>query len=376
MRLRKLAALVLVALTLAACGGSEAAPEAGREILVLGVMGTSDSKSPQVVSMIRGVEQAVGEYNDNADSRYDIELKQFNTQPQPGEAGAGESEIANTERMIGVVGPFTTGEVTALGPVFESSGLPYMVPSATGNSVPAEGWKGFRRLAADDRREGQVLAAHAADRVSGAIVLITEDSPEGDPFAEGAKEALAAVQRPPSRTETVKPNDPPITLSGQLAKEPPEAILYGGSGASGKALLDNLRKAGYKGILIASHQIRELNPGGLGGGVVSASAGADPADPGAARFVARYQDRFDAAPANFALESYEGALMLLEAVEEVQGNPRAVTDFLRLNRKFRGDARNYDFNDRGDSVNAPVWVYESTNGGWRLSGRSDRLAGR
>lgn len=320
------------------------------------------------------MEQAVAEHNDNPDFRYDIELKQFNTQPKPGEAGAGESVIANTERLVGVVGPFATGEVSALGPVFENAGLAYMVPSATGSEIPADGWRGFRRLVAGDRREGAVLATHATQRVTGAIVLITEDSAVGNAFAEGAKEALAAVQRPPSRTETVKPGDPPVTLSGQLAKEAPEAVVYGGGGESGKALLDNLRKAGYQGILVASHQIRELNPDGLGGGVVSDSAGADPSDPGVVRFTENYRKRFDATPTNFALESYEGALMLLEAVEEVQGNPRAITDFLRLNVKFRGDAQNYEFDGRGEPVNAPVWIYESTNGGWKLSGRSDRLA--
>lgn len=66
--------------------------------------------------------------------------------------------------------------------------------------------------------------------------------------------------------------------------------------------------------------------------------------------------------------------MLLEAVEEVQGDPRDVTDFLKVNRRFRGDSKSYEFDDRGEPLNAPVWIYESTNGGWKLSGRSDRLA--
>ncbi|MEX0789793.1 MAG: ABC transporter substrate-binding protein, partial [Actinomycetota bacterium] len=268
MRANKLAAAVVLALIVGACGGSDPAPQAGREILVLGVLGTSDSDQPQVVGMIRGVQQAVGEYNNNPDSRYDIELKEFNTQPQPGEAGAGESAIANTERLIGVVGPLALPEVQSLAPALENFGLSYMVPSVTATAVPADGWRGFRRMVANDRQEGRVLAAHALERVSGAIALVTEASPEGVPFAEGAREVLDAAQRPPSRTSTIEPGDPPITLSANLTTEAPEAILYGGGGASGKALLDNLRTAGYQGLLVASHQIRELNPDGLGGGVV------------------------------------------------------------------------------------------------------------
>lgn len=359
-----------------ACGGAEAVPEAGREILVLGVMGTSDSDQAPIVGMIRGVQLAVDQYNGNQDSRYEIELKEFNTKPAPGEAGAGESEIANTERLIGVVGPFAPDEVAALGPALESSGLPYMVPSVTATSVPEDGWRSFRRLVANDRQEGKAMAAVAADRVGGAIALVTEESGEGEPFQEGAKEALAALERPPSRTDTVEPGDPPISLSAALAKAAPEAVLYGGGGASGKALLDELRKAEFKGVVVASHQIRELNPTGLGGGVISDSAAADPADPGVARFAGRFEDEFDSPPPQFALEAYEGAVMLLEAVDEVQGDPREITGFLQLNRKFRGDSKAYEYDDRGEPANAPVWVYESTNGGWKLSGRSDRIAAK
>ena len=375
MRLKAPVAQLLIALTLVACGGGEPAPEAGREILVLGVMGTSESQDPLVVGMIRGVQQAVAEYNGNDDSRYEIELKEFNTQPAPGEAGAGESEIANTERLIGVVGPFALPEVEALGPAFENSGLAFIVPSVTNNGVPQDGWRNFRRLVASDRREGTLLATYAADRVGGAIALVTEDSAEGEPFAEAAKEALDKLQRSPSRTDSVEAGDPPTNLAAALVKAAPEAIVYGGGGGSGKALLDALRKAGFKGILVASHQLRDANPPGLGGGVVSASPGSDPGDRGSARFAGRYEDRFDSKPPHFALEAYEGALMLAEAVEEVRGNPRQIAEFLRLNRRFRGDSKTYNFDDRGEPVDAPVWIYESTNGGWKLAGRSDGTSG-
>lgn len=372
MRLRAATALLLLA-SLVACGGSDSVPEAGREILVLGVMGTTDSDNPSVVGMIRGVQQAVAEYNGNDDSRYEIEIKQFNTQAAPGEAGAGESEVANTERLVGVVGPFVAAEVQSLGPALETTGLSYIVPSVTAAEVPEEGWRNFRRLVASDRQEGRILAAHAAGRVGGGIVLVTEQSPEGEPFAEAAREELERLQRAPARADTVEPNDPPVNLSKAIVTAAPEAVVYGGGGASGKALLDELRKAGFQGLVVASHQIRDLNPAGLGGGVVSVSAGSDPA--ASERFAGRFEDRFDAQPPVFALEAYEGALMLLEAAEEVQGDARTVSEFLRRNRSFRGDSKSYDFDDRGEPVNPPMWIYESTNGGWRLAGRSDRTGG-
>lgn len=341
---------------------------------MLGVMGTSESENAVVVGLLRGVDLAVREYNADDDSRYRIELKEFNTQPSPGEAGAGESEIVNTERLIGVVGPFAAAEVGALGPVFENSGMSYMVPVVTSTEVPAEAWRGFRRLVASDRQEGGVLAGHAARRVGGAIALVTEQSGAGTAFSEGAAEALGAAERPPSRTDTVAPETTPSTLAASLVEAAPEAVLYGGGGATGKALLDSLREAEFQGLVIASHQLRELNPDGLGESVSSASVVADPADPGVEGWAERFRDEFDLPPSPGAMEAYEGAFMFLDAIEEVGGNPRAVTGFLRLNTRFRGDSKTYEFDERGQVAGPPVWIYESTAGGWRLAGRSDRLA--
>ncbi len=344
-------------------------------MLVLGVMGASDSQGATVVGMIRGVEQAVAEYNGNDDSRYEFELKEFNTQATPGEAGAGESEIANTERLIGVVGPFALAEVESMGPAFENFGLPYIVPSVTGGGVPDDGWMNFRRLVANDQQEGRILASRAADRVDGAIALVSEDSAEGEPFAEAAKAELDRLQRSPTRTDSLDRGANPTALAAALAKEAPEAVLYGGGGSTGKALLDALRKAEFRGLTVASHQMRDAHPAGLGGGVVSTSAACDPAAAPAARFAGRFEDRFESKPPAFALEAYEAALMLLEAAEEMQGNPNGIPEFLRLNRRFRGDSKQYEFDDRGEPVNPPVWIYESTNGGWKPAGRSDRPPG-
>lgn len=361
-------------LTLGACGGAGNTPAVGRDILVLGVMGTSDSENAAVVGMLRGVELAVDEYNASGDSRFRIEIKEFNTQADPGEAGAGESEIANTERLIGVVGPFAPGEVSALGPVFENAGMSYVVPAVTATEVPAENWRGFRRLVASDRQEGGALADHAVRRVGGAIALVTEQSGVGAAFAEGATEALGAAERPAGRTDTVAPESTPSSLAAALVEAAPEAVLYGGGGATGKALLDSLREAEFQGLVIASHQLRELNPDGLAAGVLSASVVADPADAGVEALAGRFRDEFQAPPSPGAVEAYEGAFMILDAIEEVGGNPRVVTDFLRLNNRFRGDSKIYVFDERGQSVSPPVWIYESTAGGWRLAGRSDRLA--
>jgi ABC-type branched-subunit amino acid transport system substrate-binding protein len=116
-----------------------------------------------------------------------------------------------------------------------------------------------------------------------------------------------------------------------------------------------------------------MHPGGLGGGVASSSPAADPTESNARGFAAAYREKFDEAPMPFALEAYEGALMLLEAVEEVEAKPRDITEFFQQNRSFLGDSKRYEFDPTGELPEAPVWVYESGEGSWRLAGRSDRV---
>lgn len=363
--------LLFLAVVLAACAGPDQAAGTGRDILVLGVLGTSDSESASVAGMVAGVRLAVEEYNAHEDSRYSIQLREFSGETTPGEAGAGESEIVNTERLIGVVGPFGVEELRSLAPALDNVGLSYVVPSVTSAGLPEDGWRGYRRLVGDRRQQGRALAAYAAGRVEGSIAVVSEQSAPGENFGEGAKEALEVLERSASRSDTMESGSTPSTLAAALADSAPELVMYGGGGESGKALVEALRAAGYGGLVVASGEIRELNPSGLGTGVLAGSPGAAATDSGVLSFTSRYEAEFGSPPPMFALEAYEGALMVLEAAEEVQSNPRSITDFLRLNRMFRGDSKYYRFDERGEPVNPPVWVYESDEQGWALAGRAE-----
>ena len=340
---------------------------------MLGIAAVSDDANPGLTAMIRGVELAVEQYNGNPDSRYEIELKELGIKPAPGEAGATEGDITKTERLIGVVGPFSEQEITEIGPNFEASRMSFVVPPITATSVPQGGWTTFRRLVANDRQEGEVLSRYAAGKVDGGIVIVAEDSDAGAAFAAGAKEWLDGNGRPPARTESVEAGDALGNLGTSLTQAAPGAILYGGGGQTGTALLEALRKAEFKGLFVASHQLREMHPGGLGAGVVSSSPAADPSDAASERFATSYRDEYGAVPGPYALEAYEGALMLLEAVEEVEARPRDVTEFFRRNTSFLGDSKRYDFDASGELPDAPLWIYESAEGSWRLAGRSDRV---
>ncbi|MBW3590679.1 MAG: ABC transporter substrate-binding protein, partial [Actinobacteria bacterium] len=297
----------------------------------------------------------------------------FSPDSGPGEAGAGRGDIEQTARLIGVVGPFTAEAVNELGPGFSEAELPFVVPSVGTASAPPDEVTSFRRLIAHHAQEGAVLAAHAAGLVAGGIVLVTEDSDPGRAFSEGAEPTLAELDRTPERVERVQPEAGMDTLATALADAAPEVVLYGGAGSTGSTLVQSLMSKGYEGRIVTSHQVKLASPDGLGTGVISSSPFADPAAAAAPGFAEAFEEAYGSTPPRFALEAYEGAWMLLEAIEEVEADAEAVNAFLQSNRSFRGESKQYEFDGSGDLSSGLLWLYESDEGGWTLSGRSDSL---
>ncbi|MEX2587233.1 MAG: branched-chain amino acid ABC transporter substrate-binding protein [Actinomycetota bacterium] len=336
-------------------------------------MGTLESEDPTVVGMVQATQLAIGEYNDDPDSRYEIEFRQFSADSGPGEAGTGQGDIEQTARLIGVVGPFTAEEVNSLGPGFSEAQMPFVVPSVNTPSAPPDGVNGFRRLIANSTQEGRVLAAHIAGLVDGGIALVTENSDPGRELSEGTEQLLGELKRPPVRTERVEPDSSMDALATALSTDSPDAVLYGGGGATGSALVQALKTQGYQGRIVTSHQVREHSPDGLGSGVIGSSLFAEPGE-AAPGFVQAFEQAYGSVPSRFALEAYEGAWMLLEAIEEVQADAQAVSEFLQSNRTFRGESKVYEFDESGEQPNGPVWIYESAESGWSLTGRSDRVS--
>jgi ABC-type branched-subunit amino acid transport system substrate-binding protein len=370
---RRWPACFLLLLLAAGCGSVKPVP-VSREIVVVGVLGIAQGGESQE-SQLRGVQVAVAEYNARSDSHFRAILKKADTKGSSDGAKQAADSLAKTDRLVGVVGPLNAGEGAAAASVLEGAGIPYLVPIGD-PAVPPPGGKFFRRLVPNPAQEAAALAREAARRVSGGIAIVRDSNDLGSAFETGAMQALEAIKRPPVKLDEIEPKQNLGGLAYSIIRAPPDAILYGGSGEQGKALVDALRQAGFRGLVVTSHQVMQINPQGLGGsGIISSSLLADPSDPSLSDFAKAYKDRFSSDPPPGALELYEGTFMLLDAIEEVGGKPAAVAEFLRQNRGFRGDSKEYRYDPSGELIKPPVWLYESTASSWRLSGRSDLVGG-
>lgn len=327
-------------------------------------------------SMVRGIELAIRQYNSDSESSYEVRLHREDTKGSADGTTQAATNITSTELLIGVVGPFAADEAGLAGPLLDQSQIPFLVPNVTEGDLSQRGWSSFRRLVADDRREGEALAAEILRRTK-KIVLIHDGSGPGQDAIEGAKGVLEAAGA------GVRIDDVPLKPAGKdwaaitraVVQDAPEAVLFGGE-APGKAgaLIASLRGGGYKGRYYTSHFARDpafiTAAGEAGAGTFTSCVCAEPSDSRLRRLVAAFRQTFSARLHPFAAEAYEGTLMLLEAIEEVEPKPASVTEFLRSAPNFLGDTKHYEFDPSGELVRPQIWLYELSGGAWRPAGRS------
>lgn len=369
MRFRSAALPVFTSLLAVSCGGAQPQVSTERQTVSLAVIGSLNAEP--AVSIVRGIQIAISEYNAKADSSFEARLVRVNADGKSATLDSASQTLVNTERIIGVVGALSPQESAEVGSVLGEVSIPFILPSVQSLSVPLEGWNSFRRLIAHDRQEGAELTAELARRSQGPAFLVHTADAEGAAFVEGARGQLEKLARPVVKVEALGGKPDFNSLSAAIIQSGAGLVIFGGEGQAAKVFGGSLKKAGFKGAVGFTHQIRNVKASSSEVPVtaISSSAAMDRADPSLKSFRETHQRRFSVDPSPFTIESYEGALMLLEAIQEVEAKPKEISEFLRLNRSFLGDSKEYEFDEKGELLSPPVWLYEA-GGTWRYAGKS------
>lgn len=357
--------------------GSACAPSpsirAGREQVVIGVVGAfSGTGALETTGIARGARIAVDEYNRDPESIFEARIEQADTAGTAEGAASTAGKIVTADLLVGIVGPFTIEEASAAATVFDQAEVPFLVPSVSDVSFSQVGFRQLRRLVADDRQEGAAMAVETLRRVgrSAKLAIIHDGSGGGVAFADGAREKAESAGGPTAPVFEAAGAVDWNALAAQIMKDPPAALIHGGAADRAAAFVAASRSAGFEGLFIASRHARDATYRAAAGeaaeGTLSDTTCADPADPSLSRFRDAHSRRFEALPQLCSHEAYEGTWMLLEAVQEVEPNPRKVSEFFRNARSFLGDAKLYEYGEDGQLVNGTVWVSELKGGNWRF----------
>lgn len=96
-------------------------------------------------------------------------------------------EIAAEDNVIGVVGPKTSVDTRAAGPIFDAKGLVYLSASATNATLTDGSLKNFYRVVASDALQAPAMAEFIAREMDPSTVLVVRDD---EAYSQGLAEGL------------------------------------------------------------------------------------------------------------------------------------------------------------------------------------------
>lgn len=271
--------------------------------------------------------------------------------------------IVNDDRILGVVGPLLSSEVTAVGESLNRGRLAMISPSATRANLNTGAWDVFHRTTPDDNAEGE-----AAGRVIQAVLrsrrvfVVNDNSAYGIGLAAKARQTLGGgVVGSATLTEGVP------SVAAKIKTSRATAVFVGGPADKAGTLLKEMRARGITATMIggdainAEALVNAAGPANAEGTLLVCScidaSGLDQS------FVRSYQSRFGSPPGVYAGPAYDATTIFLTGLTAGVSDRAAM---LRHVHQYRGDgvAGSYRFTSNGDLDPGVVrvWTFKVHDG--------------
>jgi branched-chain amino acid transport system substrate-binding protein len=371
-----LALLTAVALVGAACGGDDTPPssDGGGAVDCTWAIGTMGALSGDAATIgqpiFKGIQYGVDRANSDGSLPCKLELVSQDSQGDPSQAPPLAQEIAQTENLVAVVGPYFSGETDAVGDTFEEAGLAFLTPSATNPDLSSNGWTGFFRLVGTDAQQGSEAADYIT-RVAGKskVAVMHDNSEYGKPLAEVVKDTLGGA------ATTIIPINPEETdHSAEISKVPSDtdAVFFGGYQPEFSELLKQAADAG-----IGSPDVLWLSGDGSKAPELGADKSAqgavvfcpcdDPSvsqNPDANQFAKDFKTDVGEPPGTYAVEGFDGVQMVVNAITQsglagdasIDDVRAAIKDYISGN-EYVGLSKTYAFDDKGEIGTVSIFAY-------------------
>jgi branched-chain amino acid transport system substrate-binding protein len=204
MRTRKLAMLLLLpvlALVVAACGSSNKSDTSSGGASTAAKAVTNCTAQVAVEAPITGpVAQLGGEQlhfaqlaveDDNAKNGTKVSIVQGDTQLEPKQATTVTRQFVSNDKIVAIVGPAGSQEVSAIGSAITRAGLPAISGSATNTDLTAKGtFPTFFRVVPRDDVQGPQDANYIANTLKPKKVMLVDDQTS---YSTGLADAIIPV---------------------------------------------------------------------------------------------------------------------------------------------------------------------------------------
>jgi branched-chain amino acid transport system substrate-binding protein len=379
--LRSLAPLLLVvALVLAA-----SAQQAGAPIQIAWSGPLTGDVAQLGQGYLNGIKLAFDEWN----AKGGVLGRKLTVAPEddacdPKQAGTVATKIADDPKNVAFIGHFCSGTTLAGGPIITKINLP-MLTLSSNPKITQQGWKNLLRPVANDNVQGKAGVGFIMKKLNARKFAMLNDK---QAFGQGVTEVAKATVEKAGGSVTsyggVEPKD--VDYSAVLTKiiktENADAILYCTNfNTSAGLMVKQIRQLGYKKPVIGCDGW--FDPGM----VKAAGAAADKVSdsesvyftfqappysgPGVSepvkQFGAKYKAKYGNEPNGYEAYGYDVGNMVANAIQKAGSTDKQkILDVLHTQGVPGVLIPEYKFDENGDVVNGPLYIYTIEKGAFKL----------
>jgi branched-chain amino acid transport system substrate-binding protein len=317
-----------------------------------------------------------------------LKIVSFDTAGKPEQAVVGVRKLAEDDKVMAIIGPFSSGECRVAFPVGERTGVVMMSMASSAPKLAEPFTYGLRNTSDEGymfQRVMKTLQEKKYPIATGAMAYATDDvisKTMGEIVLPNIMKA-AGTELKGSVTFQTQAFDLSAQVS-QLKATPTDLIGVGSGPDAAIRLAQELRRQGHQGRLVAGSTIADselaIRMGATGNGTVIPTTFFGGVSDKAKQFEAEFVKRAKAAgvdrtaASQFDAAAYDIVLFYAHAMKEgkVTGDPTklaaertAVRDILRAMPPFPALEGPISFGKNGDALK-PVYIIEMQGGKWNL----------
>lgn len=367
-RIKSFVALAAAAtMALAACGDGDGGGSSGdNEVAKIGVFLPLTGENADNGEHIKNaVEMFADEYNE-ADHKHKIELVVRDDRGEPKTATNIAREFAEDDKIVAVVGSFTSTAAMAAAPIFEKAGIPQISPTSSHPDFTGLGKYIYRGTPTQDK-EAALIAQYLKDDLGkdkAAIIYRQDDwgNSASEQFAEGFKAAGGEI----TKIEAVAPDSRDFrTLVTSMKSANIDSVYLALQYSDAAVLAQQMASSGWEPTVITAtslytHELMNLSgPEAVEGWHVPAFFFAESEEPAVANFVNAYKERYGELPNAHAGTGYDSMGMIgtaLDTIDATGKDGREALGEALFDATFDGATGKLNFDENGDVEKQVTWL--------------------
>ena len=365
-----LSATMAGAFTMAACGGpaSSSPPRAGTDFKVGVILPSSGMYAELGDSLRKGMRLYFDGVANHGGGRRILILDEDEAAGNMSIPLARARKLVEQDRVDMIAGIVASQNALAIHNYVDINRVPTLIAGASTNALSRSLKSAFvYRTSFSNWQHSQPMGKYMADRGISRLGLVYPDDQTGAETAGALKETYSGTVVAEVRTPFPNASADFTAFIGQINGARPEAIyvfLTGGDAAAflrqAKTKLDKNVKVMGSGFLVEQNVLRAAG-GGAPVGAVTGLHWALTLDNRENRdFTSRFSSRFHRTADVFAMQGYDTARVIVEALNAVNGKTDDVASFMRAISRvsFKSPRGDFRFDANSNNVINPLYVRE------------------